>query len=95
MNSELDFIKRPAIDVHGHIGDYPGYTSEKAQLFNVPVQTVSDRSQACNIITTIVSELGAFDAANARAVQAAKHANVWTDTSLRNSVLGPNHRKGR
>ena len=87
MDSSIDFMNRPAIDVHGHCGAYPGYTPHQAELNDVGPEEVSKRARACHIETTLVSEIGAFDAsedrpsdvdaANDRAARAAeRHDNL-------------------
>ena len=87
MSSGLDFMAKPAIDVHGHCGEYLGYPPHGAELYNAPPAETSQRARDCAITVTVVSELGAFDvdgntpsdvdAANARAVEGVEqHDNL-------------------
>ena len=82
-----DFMNQPAIDMHGHIGEYAGYSAHLSRFFNATAEEISARARACNIITTIVSNMGAFDvaedkpsdvdAANAQAAEIAQqHDNL-------------------
>ena len=66
MDSDTDFMHRPAIDIHGHCGTYPGYTPHQAELCDAGPDEVSRRAAACGITITVVSEIGAFDASEDR-----------------------------
>jgi len=61
MATALEFMSRPAIDIHGHCGSYAGYPAFKASLLNAPAQVTAQRARACGIVTTVVSELSTFD----------------------------------
>jgi len=61
MKDGIDFMAAPAIDVHGHCGEYGGFNEEMARLMNASAAEVERRAAACKIRLTIVSELSAFD----------------------------------
>lgn len=82
MTSQIDFMRQPAIDMHGHCGRYDGYPELLSRLLNAPAEVVSRRAAEAAIELTVVSELSAFDpaedqpadvdAANGRVVGAAE-----------------------
>ena len=63
MNGSLEFMRAPAIDVHGHCGHYAGYQGLDAQLLGAAPEVVSQRAAECGIELTLISELSAFDPA--------------------------------
>ena len=95
MTKAIDFMSCPAIDLHGHFGDYPGHSAHHSKFAAATAEEVSARAKACGIVLTVVSNIGAFDAsedkpsdveaANEEAVQA-----VEQDDTLRfYAVLNP------
>ena len=82
MTNNTDFMNYPAIDVHGHCGQFRGYTDHLAAFLSAPPEEVSRRAAACAIEITLVSELGALSvpaddpdgvrAGNVRALKAAE-----------------------
>ena len=63
MINGIEFMGYPTIDVHGHCGAYDGYKELQGRLANAPADEVVARAESCHIVMTLVSELGAFDAA--------------------------------
>ncbi len=63
MPSGIDFMREPAIDVHGHVGNYGGYTPHRALLFHGEPREPSDRAAEANVEITLISALTAFDPA--------------------------------
>ena len=63
MTSQIDFMRQPAIDLHGHCGHYGGYSELVSRLVNAPPEVVSRRAAEAVIQLTVVSELSAFDPA--------------------------------
>ena len=61
MSIAAKFMAEPAIDVHGHCGEYGGFDDLTARLVNAPAQVVARRAAQCAIGLTVVSELSAFD----------------------------------
>lgn len=60
----IEWMRFPAIDIHGHTGVWAGIDNGlTAHCQGAPPQEVSRRAEACRIDLTVVSELGAFDAA--------------------------------
>jgi len=78
MTSQIDFMRQPAIDMHGHCGHYGGYSELMSRLLNALPEVVSRRAAEAAIKLTVVSELSAFDpAADQPAdVDAANHLAV-------------------
>ena len=95
MSSAAQFMAEPAIDVHGHCGEYGGYNDLTARLMNASAEVVARRAAQCGISLTVVSELSAFDpsseckadvaAGNARAAAAVEPL----DTLRFYAVLNP------
>ncbi len=60
----FEWMQFPAIDIHGHTGVWAGIDDPlTAHCQGAPPEEVSRRAEACRIALTVVSELGAFDAA--------------------------------
>ena len=86
MTSPIDFMSKPAIDLHAHFGIYPGYSDHQKQFVCASAEELSSRARACNIVTTVISSMAAFDAAqdqpsdvHAANAQAAKAAEQNDD----------------
>ena len=63
MTSSIDFMSRPAIDLHAHFGIYPGYTDHQKTFASASAEELSSRARACSIVTSVISNMAAFDAA--------------------------------
>jgi len=63
MSSGIDFMNKPAIDLHAHFGIYRGYSEHQRKFFSANPEELVARTRACNIVLTVVSSMEAFDAA--------------------------------
>ena len=95
MTKAIDFMSRPAIDLHGHFGGYPGHSAHQNKFAAATAEEVSARAKDCGIVLTVVSNIGAFDASEDKPsdVEAANDEAlraVEQDDSLRfYAVLNP------